>query len=69
MNKDCMPCRSEESRSVLSKLPDSFPLAMAYVRMQPFDGMYPPEMALKQGTLYPDLDLPFCGRTIGGKNA
>ena len=54
---------------MLSKLPDSFPLAMAYVRMQPFDGMYPPEMALKQGTLYPDLDLPFCGRTIGGKNA
>ena len=52
---------------------DSFPLAMAYVRWQRLDEhklaeMYPPELALSRGTLFPELDKPFCGRTVtGGK--
>lgn len=47
---------------------DSFPLAMAYVRWQKLDEMYPPELALSRGTLFPELDKPFCGRTVtGGK--
>ena len=47
---------------------DSFPLAMAYVRWQKLDEMYPPELALSRGTLFPELDKPFCGRTMtGGK--
>lgn len=43
---------------------EKFPLAMAYVRIQKLDRMYPPEMALEKGTLFPDLDKPFCGRTV-----
>lgn len=52
-------------------LDDKFPsaLAMAYVRWQELENMYQPEMALCRGTLYPELDKPFCGKTVtmGGK--
>ena len=78
MNKDFASCRDSDpvmgcpcqrgSRRE-DALPDSLPLAMAYVRMQSLGQMYPPETALKKGTLFPELELPFCGRTIGGKNA
>ena len=47
-------------------IPDDIPLAMAYVRMQRLDKMYPPEAALQRGTLFPDLDKPFCGLTVMG---
>ncbi len=37
-------------------------LAMAYVLMQPpITKVYRPEDALKQGTLFPELDKPFMG--------
>lgn len=37
-------------------------LAMAYVLMQPqITKVYKVEDALKQGTLFPDLDKPFLG--------
>lgn len=50
------------------RLTDNFPVAMAYVRWQRLDKMYQPEMALERGTLFPELDKPFCGRTVtGGK--
>ncbi len=51
-----------------ARITDNFPLAMAYVRWQRLDNMYQPEMALDRGTLYPELDKPFCGWTVtGGK--
>ena len=47
---------------------DKFPLAMAYVRWQKLERMYPHEIALERGTLFPELDKPFCGCTVmGGK--
>ena len=47
---------------------DKFPLAMAYVRWQKLERMYPYEIALERGTLFPELDKPFCGCTVtGGK--
>ena len=47
---------------------DKFPLAMAYVRWQKLSRMYPCEIALERGTLFPELDKPFCGCTVtGGK--
>ena len=49
-----------------ARLTDNFPLAMAYVRRQRLDKMYPPETALERGTLFPELDKPFCGRTVMG---
>ena len=46
------------------RLPEGFPPAMAYVPWQELEAMYPPETALRQGTLFPELDKPFEGRTI-----
>lgn len=41
---------------------DGLSLAMAYVIMQPeITGVYSPEDALRQGTLFPELDKPFLG--------
>ena len=37
-------------------------LAMAYVPWQNWETMYNEEQALTQGTAFPSLDLPFCGR-------
>lgn len=47
-------------------MPEHPVLAMAYVPMQELGAMYPPWEALKRGTLFSDLDLPFEGETIGG---
>lgn len=49
-----------------ARLGDSFPLAMAYVRIQELDKIYEPELAIVRGTLYPDLDKPFMGKTVTG---
>lgn len=40
---------------------ETWPLAMAYVPMQPWEQTYDPAGALKAGTLFPRLDLPFAG--------
>ena len=48
------------------RLGDSFPLAMAYVRRQELDKIYEPELAIVRGTLYPELDKPFMGKTVTG---
>lgn len=37
------------------------PLAMAYVPPQRWTIVYQPELALRAGTLFPALDLPFEG--------
>ena len=49
-----------------ARLSDEFPLAMAYVRWQELGKMYQPELALVRGTLFPELDKPFMGRTVTG---
>ena len=36
-------------------------LAMAYVPWQRWGSTYEPSVALRRGTLYPDLDFPFIG--------
>lgn len=36
------------------------PLAMAYVPIQSWGDTYAPCKALNRGTLFPQLDLPFC---------
>jgi hypothetical protein len=40
------------------------PLAMAYVPFQRWGSIYDPVRALQRGTIFPDLDLPFCGREL-----
>lgn len=39
-------------------------LAMAYVPWQKWEMLYEDEKALSAGTIFPSLDLPFCGRGI-----
>ena len=51
-----MPQMPEES-----SFPAHVSLAMMYVPFQRFQNLYEPEKALKQGTLFADLDLPFYG--------
>lgn len=41
-----------------------FPLAMVYTPMQAFENLYDMDAALKNGTLFRDLDLPFRGKSI-----
>ena len=42
--------------------PEDPAYAIAYVRWQELSTVYEPEEALKQGTLFPELDKPFYGR-------
>ena len=49
--------------SRFSKTPlDELPLTMAYVPMQKYGATYEAENALKNGTLFPELDKPFLGK-------
>ena len=41
---------------------DSLPLAMAYVPWQSWGNIYKAEDALKEGTIFENLNLPFTGR-------
>lgn len=43
---------------------DQLPLAIAYVPMQKFGETYDGLLALERGTIFPELDLPFCGRGV-----
>ena len=43
---------------------DGYPLASVFAPLQSFDNLYDAEMALKQGTLFAELDLPFMGKTV-----
>lgn len=63
------PCDTQQSGNTPS-VPDcargcdntqAMALAMAYVPWQHFNQVYEPEMALDQGTLFPELDKPFYG--------
>ena len=47
---------------------DTRPLAMAYVRKQSWRRIYKPDVALTRGTLFNELDKPFSGVGVGGRN-
>ena len=51
----------KEKLSLKNSCVNSFPLAMAYVPMQRYEKLYCAEDALKNGTLFEDLNLPFYG--------
>ena len=42
----------------------SHPLGMVYAPLQSFRNLYDRETALKQGTLFSELDLPFLGESV-----
>lgn len=37
------------------------PLAMVFINMQPLDSVYPLCESFENGTLFPNLDMPFLG--------
>ena len=43
------------------------PLAMAYVPLQALGTCYAPLQGLMRGTLFPELDKPFCGQALLGR--
>lgn len=48
--------------------PDVIPLAIATIPMQPWETPYEPAKGLKQGTIFPSLDLPFYAIEGGKQN-
>lgn len=45
----------------MSAFPPFTPVGMCYVPMQTIKTIYEPEIAHRQGTMFPDLDKPFLG--------
>ena len=41
--------------------PPQTPVGMAYVPLQRFGQVYDPGMAFRQGTVFPELDMPWYG--------
>ena len=74
MNRTVNRTRTQQGRCVRPSVPvcpnvqltefnrelQELPLAMAYVPIQSWGDTYPPCRALCRGTLFPQLDLPFC---------
>lgn len=52
----------------ISPLPDDPVVAMAYVPFQVADSVYSAEQGLNSGTMFPELNKPFEGETVGGNN-
>lgn len=42
---------------------DSLPIAMAYVPMQKWNTTYEPDEGFNHGTIFPELNLPWLGRS------
>lgn len=53
--------QSENKYSGTSALPKDAAVTMAYVPFQTDTTQYTPEMALSEGTLFPNLNKPFLG--------
>lgn len=58
MRSECS-CGGEKRSSTMGM--DSFELAMAYVPWQRWNRTYDAHRALMSGTIFPELDKPFCG--------
>lgn len=55
-----------EKQYGLSKLPENPVYTMAYVPFQAEDSkLYSPDHGLASGTMYPELNKPFCGGKCG----
>lgn len=40
------------------------PLAVPFVQWQRWESVFDPDTALRHGTIFPELDLPFCGSGV-----
>lgn len=57
--------RSSDS-GTLSAFPAETPIGMCYVPFQQWEEPYAENIALERGTMFPSLDLPFCGKEVSG---
>ena len=48
----------------ISPFPAETPVGMCYVPFQQWETPYAENVALERGTMFPSLDLPFCGREV-----
>lgn len=53
-------CMTESCRPAVNM--ERFPVAMAYVPWQHYHTTYDLCQAFAQGTIFPELDRPFCGK-------
>ena len=58
-NTMCYPNR--RNGAAMPPEQNDFVTAMAYIKMQCWGQTYEPSTALRRGTVFPELDLPFCG--------
>lgn len=63
------PNTPPDTRAFDARYLGSLPLAMAYVPMQQWKTTYTLTGGLSRGTIFPELDLPFEGRTILSERA
>jgi len=59
------PAECAENPSCSYQGVDRLPLAMAYVPWQQWKDVYPPDRALRVGTIFPELNLPLLERSCG----
>lgn len=64
LKNPCICTEKEASAPAPSSAHAEETLAMAFVRIQSFGSLYDPCTALIAGTLFADLDKPFCGDTV-----
>ena len=62
--RSCGACRNQPAPVPQGNCGIAETLAMAYIKDQPFGEVYSMSEALCRGTLFPDLDKPYCA---GGK--
>lgn len=55
----CTSCGCDTSKGSPATPTDAVALAIATVPMQPWEQPYDPQTALKHGTIFPSLNLPF----------
>lgn len=55
----CTSCGSDKTKGYPATPTESVQLAIATVPMQPWEQPYDPAAALKNGTIFPSLNLPF----------
>lgn len=55
----CNSCGSDTAKGIPATPTQSVQLAIATVPMQPWEQPYDPAAALKNGTIFPSLNLPF----------
>lgn len=56
--------RSLNENTEKSTFPADTPIGMCYVPFQKWETPYNENIALERGTIFPSLDLPFCGKEI-----